>query len=102
MAASAAHQVWAVNVSLVSVPGPSSAGTWAVTSTKDKAKGILIDVFDANGAYQDCFFLKLPEAAVRSLLSPGACALDREFFWVIERSEDETFAIKKYRIEGRP
>ncbi len=42
--------------------------------------------------------LKLPESALGSFLSPGQCALDGEFLWVVERSEDETFAIKKYRI----
>jgi hypothetical protein len=71
---------------------------WAVTSTKDKAKGVLIDVFDGEGVYRDCFWLKLPEAALKSVLSPGSCALDGDFLWVVERSEDETFAIKKYRV----
>jgi hypothetical protein len=72
---------------------------WAVTSTKDKVKGILIDVFDSEGVYRDCFWLKLPEAALKSVLSPGSCALDGDFLWVVERSEDETFTIKKYWIE---
>jgi len=71
---------------------------WAVTSTKDKVKGILIDVFDSEGVYRDCFWLKLPEAALKSVLSPGSCALDGDFLWVVERSEDETFAVKKYRV----
>jgi hypothetical protein len=71
---------------------------WAVTSTKGKAKGILIDVFDGEGVYRDCFWLKLPEAALKSVLSPGSCALDGDFLWVVERSEDETFAIKKFRV----
>ncbi len=71
---------------------------WAMTSTKDKTKGVLIDVFDGEGVYRDCFWLKLPEAALKSILSPGSCALDSDFLWVVERSEDETFAIKKYRV----
>lgn len=71
---------------------------WAVTSARDKAKGILIDVFDGSGVYRDCFWLKLPEPALGSLCSPGQCALDGEYLWVVERSEDETFAIKKYRV----
>jgi hypothetical protein len=71
---------------------------WAVTSTKDKAKGVLIDVFDGDGIYQDCFWLRLPEPAVDSLLSPGQCALDGEFLWVVEQAEDETSSIRKYRI----
>ena len=71
---------------------------WAVTSTKDKSKGILIDVFDGEGVYRDCFWLKLPELALKSVLSPGSCALDGDSLWIVERSEDETFAIKKYRV----
>jgi len=76
---------------------------WAVTSTRDKSKGILIDVFDGEGAYRDCFWLKLPEAAIGSLLSllaPGQCALDSEFLWAVERAEDETIMIRKYRVTG--
>jgi len=71
---------------------------WAVTSTRDKAKGLLIDVFDGQGVYRDCFWLKLPEPALASAQSPGQCILDGEFLWVVERAEDETFSIKKYRI----
>jgi hypothetical protein len=71
---------------------------WAVTSTKDKAKGVLIDVFDGEGIYQDRFWLKLPEAALTGLQSPGQCALEGEFLWVVERTEDETYAIRKYRV----
>jgi hypothetical protein len=71
---------------------------WAVTSTKDKAKGVLIDVFDGEGIYRDCFWLKLPEAALKSGLSPTQCALDGDFLWVVERSEDETVTIKKYHV----
>lgn len=71
---------------------------WAVTSTEDKAKGVLIDVFDGDGVYRDCFWLKLPEAGVRSLAGPGQCVLDGDFLWVIEQAEDETSVIKKYRV----
>ncbi len=71
---------------------------WAVTSTKDRAKGVLIDVFDGDGVYRDGFFLKLPDAAIANLLSPGRSVLDGDFLWVVEQSEDETFTIKKYRV----
>jgi hypothetical protein len=71
---------------------------WVVTSTKDTSKGILIDVFDGAGVYRDCFWLKLLEAASKSLLSPGQSALDGELLWIVERAEDETYAIKKYRV----
>ena len=74
---------------------------WAVTSTKDKAKGVLVDVFDAEGVYRDCFYLRLPESSIRNLCTPGQSALDGDFLWVVERSEEEgTFTIKKYRVAG--
>lgn len=73
-------------------------GIWVVTSTKDKDKGILIDVFDEKGVYRDCFWLKLQEAALTSLGSPGQCVLDGDLLWVVERAEDETSTIRKYRV----
>lgn len=73
---------------------------WAVTSTKDKDKGVLVDVFDGEGVYRDCFWLKLPEAARRSLVSPGQSVLAGEFLWAVERAEDDTVTIRKYRVTG--
>lgn len=71
---------------------------WVVTSTKDKAKGVLLDIFDENGIYRDRFWLKLPEPALASILTPGRCALDGDFLWVVEQTEDETFLVKKFRV----
>jgi hypothetical protein len=75
---------------------------WAVTSTKDKAKGALVDVFDGEGVYRDCFWLKLPEAALKGLLSPGQSVLVGEFLWVTEGVPGETYSIKKYRVAPSP
>jgi len=72
---------------------------WAVTSTRDKVKGTLIDVFDGDGAYQDCFYLQLPEAALNSLDSPSRATLDGDFLYVIVKNADETATIRKYAIE---
>ncbi len=71
---------------------------WAVTSTTDEAKGVLVDVFDGQGAYRDCFWLKLSGPARRSLMAQGQSALDGEFLWVVEKAEDETSVLRKYRI----
>ena len=71
---------------------------WAVTSMEDKAKGVFIDVFDGDGTYRDCFWLRLPEAGVRGLAGPGQCVLDGEFLWVVEQAEDGTYSIKKYEV----
>jgi hypothetical protein len=78
----------------------SSGGEiWAVTSTRDKAKGILVDVFDGTGIYQDCFYLRLPEAALNSLVSPSLATLDGKFLYIVVKNPDETSAIKKYEIQ---
>jgi hypothetical protein len=71
---------------------------WAVTSTKDDSKGVLIDIFDERGVYQDCFFLKLPRSAVHYIGYPEHCALDGDFLWVVERDDDDICTIRKYRL----
>ena len=72
---------------------------WAVTSTRDKSKGVLIDVFDGEGTFMDSFYLKLPEPALRQLRWSGYCALDGDFLWVAESDdENDIFRIKKYRL----
>jgi hypothetical protein len=71
---------------------------WAVTSTQDKPKGVLIDVFDGEGVFRDGFYLKLPEPALRHLRWPGYCTLDGDFLWVVEQDEDDICTIKKYRL----
>jgi hypothetical protein len=71
---------------------------WAVTSTKDDSKGVLIDIFDERGVYQDCFYLKLPRSALYSMGFPQYCALDGDFLWVVERDDDDLCTIKKYRV----
>ena len=71
---------------------------WSVTSTVDKAKGVLVDVFDANGTFTDSFYLQLSEPALRHLRWPGQCVLDGDFLWIAESDQDDVFTIKKYRI----
>jgi hypothetical protein len=68
---------------------PVDSGVWVETSTDDKAKGRLIDVFDANGRFVDSFYL----GAGRSLM-----AIQEDTIFCQEKSEDETIRIVKYRI----
>lgn len=71
---------------------------WAVTSTRDNSKGVLIDVFDGKGTFMDSFYLKLPEPALRQLRWSKYCTLDGDFLWIAESDEDDIFTIKKYRV----
>jgi hypothetical protein len=68
---------------------PVDERLWVVTSTTDKTKGRLIDVFDKDGRFVDSFYL----GADRSLMAVG-----EGFLFCQEKKEDETITIVKYRI----
>lgn len=68
---------------------PIKEGLWVATSTDDKAKGRLIDVFDTGGRFVDSFYLGVG----RSLMAVG-----EGFLFCQEKSDDETITIVKYGI----
>lgn len=63
---------------------------WVETSTDDKMKGRLFDVFDEDGRFLDSFYL----GAGRTLM-----AVREDAIFCQQKNEDETIAIVKYRIE---
>lgn len=72
---------------------------WAFTSTMDKGKGILVDVFDFDGKLIDQFFLKLP-----GLDYPDGDMLRRLYYhngalYIPQPDEDENQTIVKYKIK---
>lgn len=68
---------------------PVGDGLWVATSTDDKAKGRLIDVFDKDGRFIDSFYL----GAGRMLMAVQDGAV-----FCQEKNEDETITIVKYGI----
>ncbi|MGZ4886139.1 MAG: hypothetical protein ACXV5O_00375 [Candidatus Aminicenantales bacterium] len=68
---------------------PNQDWLWVQTSTRDKDKGDLFDVFDASGSYIDNFYL----GRGRSLLK----AIGREIF-VLQKDPQESWLIVKYKI----
>ncbi len=62
---------------------------WVGTSTEDKAKGRLFDVFDRDGRFIDSFYL----GPGRTLMAVG-----KGHLFCKEKNEDETITIVKYRI----
>lgn len=62
---------------------------WVITSTKDKTKGILIDVFNKEGIYVDNFYINLKGSLM---------ATDGDYIFVKEADEDENFQIVKYKV----
>jgi hypothetical protein len=62
---------------------------WVKTSTAEKDKGILFDVFDSRGRFLDCFYLNID----------GELELaDGRYLYITERDEEENISIKKLKI----
>lgn len=74
---------------------------WVVTSTTDKEKGTLIDVFDSEGKYIDHFYLEFPENMVRGYNGNTAMDISEDFLYTIEQDDEGTYAIRKYKIKDK-
>lgn len=72
---------------------PFGESLWVVTSTTDKTKGSLLDVFDKDGRFIDSFFL----GSGRTLW-----AIEKGALFCQEKNEDETITIVKYRMGSPP
>ena len=64
---------------------------WVETSTTDKKKGVLIDVFNKEGKYTDSFYINIKGQLLTS---------HEDTFFVLEKDEDENLQIVKYKIIG--
>jgi len=71
---------------------------WAVTSTVDKEKGILIDEFDGDGVYQDAFYLKLPELNLKWTIS-WPRILNGDTLLLVDQTEEGACVLKKYALK---
>ena len=69
---------------------------WVFTSTKDKKKGLLVDVFNIEGKY---FYLSLPENIKLKDLSKYPICIHGDYLFTVEYDEDEIPFIVKYKIE---
>ena len=71
---------------------------WVITSTVDKKKGILVDVFDKEGNYVDNFYLRYPEEVVPYAASGWIKAVTDNFVYTVEKGGEEEFFIVKNSI----
>jgi len=62
---------------------------WVKTSTIDDKKRILIELFDKEGKYIDCFYLSIPDSIK---------AVWDNYIFTIEKDIDENLQIVKYKI----
>ena len=73
---------------------------WALTSTYDPLKGVLVDVFDSDGKYADNFWLPLLNIRTGDNISQRyyPVLIRGDFLYAIEHDTDWNFSIVKYRI----
>jgi len=73
---------------------------WALTSTYDPKKGVLVDVFNADGKYLDNFWLPLVNIRTGDAFFQRyfPVIIQGDFLYAIEHDADWNFSIAKYRI----
>jgi hypothetical protein len=73
---------------------------WAVTSTFDQNKGILVDVFSREGQYLDNFYLPLLKIRRNNPQYYAPMAIWGNFLYLLEADEDDIISLIKYEIVG--
>lgn len=74
---------------------------WVMTSTIDRQRGILIDVFDEKGEYLDNFYLSPPgEVNVFDFYMEHEIHIYKGFLFMRQADEDGNPIIVKYKIAG--
>ena len=74
---------------------------WAVTSTFDPKKGILVDVFGRDGRYLDNFYFPLFRIKRNNPQYYAPMAVHGNFLYVLEPDEDDVISLVKYEIAGK-
>lgn len=72
---------------------------WVFTSTLDKQKGILVDLFNGEGKYLDNFYVPLPGIKRPDSLEGTRYTIVGDCLYIVEPDEEDTPTIVKYRIE---
>jgi hypothetical protein len=72
---------------------------WAMTSTVDKEKGILVDVFNLRGEYLDNFYLPLQNHVKIEGLSQHPMTISGDAFFIVEYDENDIPSVVKYKIK---
>jgi hypothetical protein len=73
---------------------------WIQTSAVDVKRGILFDVYNPEGHYLDCFFLKYKEGELNSYASLKRFFFSGGYVYFDDRTEDDLVVIRKCRLVG--
>ena len=71
---------------------------WAVTSTFDATKGILVDVFSREGKYLDNFYLPLFKIRRNNPQYYAPMAIHGDSLYLLEADENDLISLVKYEI----
>jgi 6-bladed beta-propeller len=71
---------------------------WAVTSTRDPAKGVLVDVISPRGEYLDSFYLPLPKGVSLQRLVRHPLTISGRTMLTLEFRENGELEVVKYEI----
>jgi hypothetical protein len=71
---------------------------WVMTSTVDKHKGVLFDVFNREGRYMDNFYLRFPHGLPDPLFGSYQMELSGDCLYLIEKDENEISTVVKYKL----
>jgi hypothetical protein len=69
------------------------------TSTLDKKKGVLVDIFGKDGKYVDMVYFPLPGLTRPDTIGGRSFQIDGECLYIVEKDEEDNFSIAKYKIE---
>lgn len=72
---------------------------WALTSTVDKTKGILVDVFNPDGKYIDRFYLQIPNLEFPDDKIVEHLYYHKGFLYTIGLDDEDNTYIVKYKLE---
>jgi hypothetical protein len=73
---------------------------WAVTSTFDKKKGLLVDVFSPEGKYFDNFYLPIFNFNLENPQCFVPMTVRDNFLYVLDPDEDGIISLVKYEMAG--
>ena len=69
---------------------------WVLTSTIEKEKGVLVDIFSREGNYMDNFYLPLPQVENVHQLERINLTFHKNHFFIVEMDEEENPVVVKY------
>jgi len=71
---------------------------WAMTSTVDNEKGILVDVFNLRGEYMDNFYLPIHHHVKIEGLSQHPMTISGDALFIVEYDENDIPSVVKYKM----